>query len=662
MNLRFVMLIKNKFWKRGLLWFDRSISSNRAWKPFLWVVVFCIVGLLLLIGVGFVSVWSSSYYHNGGIVYKIDKIISETPHWYRLLIALIGTTFLTQYLGSTISNYLANRSASHRKGYLRYYFSDHVLILGGSKVVVGILKSIATEESLRRKDVVILTNQDAEELWVNIVPLLTEEELKVKLTIYHGERNMDKELWNSQVEKSSVIYIVGEDNEKEHDSINVDCWNRVKLHRERATGMAQCNMLLERNASTYVFNALPREDIKTMETTIVNRLESVAQQVLIGDDERWKDYTLDRGKINKDSDKCVHFVVVGMTQMGYAMATTAAHLCHYPNFDGKGIRTKITFIDPNAEDEMKMFWGRYPGLFELSHSCFRGCRNNRRNRCIQNRCPKDGFGDFLDVEWEFVNGSVKDDWVKELLNGWREDEKQILTLAFCNEDAEMNMAQALYLPREFFLNDEENPLIWVYQPENSALVETAHVNVGRFKNLLVFGTMTGSFDSRMGKRLAAAKRINYLYQIERKNEIYGTMARQKVLDEMWHGLSYAEKMSNIYAANLIYGKFRCMGINDEETVKESDFETLAMMEHARWNMEKLLVGFSALPKSKRGKLNKDIVSNDSVKKEEAQAKSEELKEQEFKHKDITPYDELPEDSRKFDMAIVQNLADVIKSL
>ena len=661
------MLIKNYFWKRGLLWFDRSISSNRAWKPFLWFVVFCVVGFLLLIGVGVLCMWSSSYYHSGGVVNKMDKVISEMPRWYQWFMALIGTTFLTQYLGSTISNYLANRSASHRKGYLRYYFSDHVLILGGSKVVVGILKSISLDENLRKKEIVILTNQDAEELWEYIMPLLTEEELsvKVKLTIYHGERNMDKELRNSQVEKSSVIYIVGEDEEKEHDSINVDSWKLVRTLREKKSGtIAQCYLLLERNASTYVFNALPGEDTKTMETTIVNRLESVAQQVLIGDDERWKDYTLDRGKIDEKSGECVHFVVVGMTQMGYAMATTAAHLCHYPNFNEKtgSHRTKITFIDPNADEEMKMFWGRYPGLFELSHSCFRSDPRNRSNQSVCSTCPDNGFGDFMDVEWEFVKGSVVDDWVRDLLDKWRQEKKQIMTLAFCGENAEKNMAQALYLPREFFLNNGNNPLIWVYQPENSAMVETAHDNIGLFKNLLVFGTMTGCFDSRMDKRLAAAKRINYLYQNEKKNEIYGTMARQKVLDEMWHGLSYAEKMSNIYAANLIYGKFRCMGINEEDAVKESDIETLAMIEHARWNMEKLLVGFSALPKLSREELNKDIDGDDWVKKEKAQAKSRELKKQEFKHKDIAPYDALPEDSRKFDKAIVRNLADVIKGL
>lgn len=388
--------------------------------------------------------------------------------------------------------------------------------------------------------------------------------------------------------------------------------------------------------------------------------------MLIGDDERWKEYTLDRGAVVADSDQYVHLVVIGMTQMGYAMATTAAHLCHYPNFDANH-RTKISFIDPNAEEEMKMFKGRYPGLFELSHSCYR--ENGVKK---EEKSPLSVYGDFLDVEWEFVKGSVVDDWVRKLLMNWREDERQILTLAFCGEKAERNMAEALYLPSGFFRHvDEKCPLtakdslIWVYQPENSALVDTAH-EVSRYKNLLTFGTMTGSFDSRMGKRLAAAKRINYLYQKQYKKEVYGTMANQEELDRLWHGLSYAEKMSNIYAANSIYCKFRSMGIDPKNAMSPfADGDTvtmLAMIEHARWNIEKLLVGYSALPIDERDKIKQGLESKDSEVKKRMKDVGDTYKKLDFLHKDITPYDDLIEDSKLYDKAIVRNLADVIKNL
>ena len=114
-----------------------------------------------------------------------------------------------------------------------------------------------------------------------------------------------------------------------------------------------------------------------------------------------------------------------------------------------------------------MFKGRYPGLFELSHSCYRedGMKE-------EEKAPLPGYGDFLDVEWEFIKGSVVDEWVRKKLEKWKNDENQVLTLAFCGEEAERNMAQALYLPGDYFRYvekgetvTERDPVIWVYQME-----------------------------------------------------------------------------------------------------------------------------------------------------------------------------------------------------
>ena len=95
-----------------------------------------------------------------------------------------------------------------------------------------------------------------------------------------------------------------------------------------------------------------------------------------------------------------------------------------------------------------------------------------------------------------------------------------------------------------------------------------------------------------------------------------------------------------------------------ESVPDAAVDRLARMEHARWNMEKLLVGFSALPKEKRDELNTKLDNKDPNVKEEIKR----LKNEDFKHKDIAPYDELREESKEYDKAIVRNLADVIKDL
>lgn len=667
-----------RYWKRILLRFDRSFSTNKMLKPILWVVGFCVLWTLAFWLIGLV--WGATAADEGTSAVaseRMDEVLhlmlgqsnypieSGMPHWYQLVIAFVGTMFFTAFLISAFSNLLSNRAASHRKGFLHYYFSDHILVMGGSKIVVGILKSIAADASLKKKDVVIVTNQDAEELWVQIVPLLTDEERMVSLTIYHGERNMEKSLRFSQAEKASLIYITGEDDEKEHDSINVDCWKLLKDLRSReATSRAQCYLTFERNASTYLFHALPEEqDTSKMETTIVNRLESIAQQILIGDDKRWKDFTLDRGAITMESEKYVHLVVAGMTQMGYAMASTAAHLCHYPNFEegsAHPIRTKITFIDKNAEREMKFFRGRYPGLFKVSHWCLW-----KNGELTDKEGNMKEYGDFMDVEWEFMEGELVDDWIRERLEKWRKDEAQILTLALCDDEPEKNIANALYLPEGFYRPvasrgelEVNDPLIWVYQPVSNALIEAAE-DVRRYANILSFGTMFDSYDMRLEGRITSAKRINYLYC--KTNNYVMMPAENDELDELWRKLSFANKMSNLYAANSIYTKFRSMGVSTDGkkkiTFDVDSLERLAKMEHARWNIEKLLVGFRPLPQEERARIKQGLEKGDETVKKRVN----DLKKNHFEHKDIAPYGELLKSSQEYDKVIVRNLSDVISN-
>jgi len=88
-------------------------------------------------------------------------------------------------------------------------------------------------------------------------------------------------------------------------------------------------------------------------------------------------------------------------------------------------------------------------------------------------------------------------------------------------------------------------------------------------------------------------------------------------------------------------------LSDESTV-----EQLARMEHARWNIEKLIVGFYALPSDERERLRG---KNDSITKER-----DSLKEKEYKHYCIATYDELEEDKKKNDRTIVRHMIDIIE--
>ena len=103
--------------------------------------------------------------------------------------------------------------------------------------------------------------------------------------------------------------------------------------------------------------------------TVINSLENTAQRVLISRFYREGEFypALDRNGIHVSDDKFVHFIIVGMSPIGYAMAVTAAHVCHFPNFHSRGLRTKITFIQTGIRQEMNFFLGRYDSLMKLSY-------------------------------------------------------------------------------------------------------------------------------------------------------------------------------------------------------------------------------------------------------------------------------------------------------
>ena len=96
--------------------------------------------------------------------------------------------------------------------------------------------------------------------------------------------------------------------------------------------------------------------------------------------------------------------------MGIAMAIETAHLAHYPNYVTKNIRTKRTFIDKNANEEMNNFIGRFRAMFNLSHWRYSNISDDGGIDWVKTYAPQ-GFeylgSDFLDIEWEFIQAGIE---------------------------------------------------------------------------------------------------------------------------------------------------------------------------------------------------------------------------------------------------------------
>ncbi len=551
-----------------------------------------------------------------------------------------------------------------RDGFTRYSFKQHILILGGSRELLPLLRAIAAHDALKMLPVVVLTDSDCPSLLQLLRTRLQSLGVQSPVTLYRGCRTCADTLRTCQVDSASHIFILGEDDEPAHDSLNVSCWQQVRQLRAQCNQLAQCYLMLRSSTSTFLFHSLQQEAHNSLETTIINSYESLAQQLLVGDIYHNDTLTLDRGLVTAGSDRFVNLVVVGMTPMGYAFAATAAQLCHFPNFDESAprpIRTRITFVDPRANELMDCFKASYPGIFDLSH-----VRYIEQPGAWLQGVPQRSLGDFVDVEWQFVKGNISSEWIRDMLSDCAADSRQVLSVALCGGDSARNLAEAYRLPRQLYpLPDRNNsspltPVVYVYQPDDSSLVQTVQNEVLRFHNVVPFGFSAKGFDPLHSLRIAAAKRINYLYQKENSGKVFTSMpADEALLNELWRQLSSAEKTAALLAANATNTFIRSFGLSRttlaDHLSDDALVESFAAVDHARRNMACLLAGYSAMPADQRARLNSALQSADNSEREEATIQSKYSKCMLFVDKDITPYALLPENLKQYYRAIVRNI-------
>ena len=428
-----------------------------------------------------------------------------------------------------------------------------------------------------------------------------------------------------------------------------------------------CKVLFEYQTtySIFQFSDITKEVSQAMHFIPFNRYESWARRVIVDnsalalidendhkgkhatDHENEVHYTpLDDFKGIKHNDpQRVHFIVVGMSKMGVAMGVQALFQAHYPNYVTNNSRkSRITFIDANAKQEMDFFKGRYASLFELArhryidandckedqlNSRFFGWTDPTRKKDYRwEHLSKDGKN-FLDVEIEFVKGELESDKVREYLRKVTADEKSKVTIAICLPETHQAVAAALYLPAEVYPQVQE---IWVYQreaadiitninPTNNANNKVNNEVNEHYKKLKPFGMLYGEYiDSRT--YYLKALLVNGIYALDdKKLKDQLDMGKKKTYKDLrtsWNNLSVSLKWSNKYFVDTIYQKIRSIipnltneaavgGYNNQDFFKagwyqmvkdaldnapKDEKEYLAKCEHNRWNVQQLLLGFT----------------------------------------------------------------------
>ena len=409
-----------------------------------------------------------------------------------------------------------------------------------------------------------------------------------------------------------------------------------------------CHLLLRSQSLLYMIRLEGfRQEIDTrLEVNPFTMEDQWSQTIALG---------LDREPITIQSEKTVHLVIFGMSSVAEQVAINAAHVCHYPNYTKKGhsLRTRITVIDKYAFEESQEWIQRYRHLFE---NCFYRYVDTKRRPAVTNtsRPTHKDRGDFVDIEWEFVSGSPYDNLVKNKISQWATSSSQLLTIVFADNDIEKEINDAQYLPEEVV--SYKIP-VYVYMQNDEAFRQIKHS--GSTSYFIPFGMVNHGYDVNI-PLIKMAKNVNYIYECCYTENImswdghirFSVEIDKKEREKFWKGKSAVKRMSNIYNAMTIGIKMRSMGFEENDWDKfyelsQEDIELLAEVEHNRWSVEELILGFRPCTDDELEEIANSIethnqkrieMGNDAVKDEKTL--KDKYKEDRKIHYDLRAYSEL----------------------
>ena len=369
---------------------------------------------------------------------------------------------------------------------------------------------------------------------------------------------------------------------------------------------------------------------------------------------------LDRDVISRDSEMTVHLVLVGFSSQAEALAINAALVAHYPNYcrDNR-LRTRITIIDDNIYDGKEQIIQRYVHLFDNSY--YRTINLNDVNpQCVVHRPVYESKRkDFVDVEWEFVNGNVRNEAVRQKLSEWSGDKRQQLTICICHTDCSRNFNEAFALPQAVY---EMQVPIFCHAEGYDTLFSFVHPNIA-YSSIYTFGKSHCTIEIlRILKALA--QRVNYVYNhcfsLTSDDPVTAPSSIDiNVMESQWQQISSLPKQySNIFNAMTLGTKMHSIG-HGADNWKEyyaltlEEINMLTEVEHNRWSVEELILGYRPVTDEESLLVENDISQKKILRDRKV-------------HYDLRAFDDLRSDCTEknvnvYDMALTQGIPLIIKT-
>ena len=623
------------------------------------------------------------------------------------ILAIMGIVCLSGLLVSSIVNWISQRKERWQKGLIKYNnvkdFNKYVVIIGMNEQTASIARRAL--ESDDNRYVLIQTRQDVEKVRPELESKI-DDNIQDRIVYYAGDRTSYEDIEKLHLEKAIEVYILGESVEntnkrnsddqleKEHDAYNISCLEHIsKYIQQYGKNLKEDNeeeYKKWRNKSrlnvhvqfdyqstftafkaTHLYQKLGR-DIRFIPFNIH---ELWAKRVLVDNlaiypagnktelkVQRYNPIDGKEGIGVNNKNKTVHLIIIGMNQMGTALATQAALLCHFPNFaTDKSKKTVITFIDDNVIREAEYYMGRYATLFELSEykllmpgggdelfnpddeqiSIQNRDVSKSNKQSLKHLTEKSDNGCLLDVEWEFIMGNAASKAIQKHILKIANDKNKIVTIAICFNDSQQSLASAMYLPKTVY--DHCNQVL-VYQRSIFDVandVARGDSTWRRYQHLFPFGMSEASytenpFDSHLAaldyymyedgerrklveeyfnpdKKEVNNKKINQEQDQEEKRESDKLLFENtflKSVNDAWENAGIVRKTASIDSVDSIPFKLRSMGIEYcrdldkiEEKINKEEYKEikdgLVEAEHNRWMMQRLISGFRHLSETEQ---------------------------------------------------------------
>lgn len=565
----------------------------------------------------------------------------------------IGFVLITIIMIPIVTNYMRTMGDRYLDGTLKKYaWKGHILFLGFDSMMQCALKDACRQG----KQVVVAVPTGVRQVRNHLREIMSVEDFECVEVVQSNKCDVQDLERKACVSQAYEIFIIGQPDDPMHDANNLKSLDLI-CNMVDSPQNFRCHIHI-RNIVTFSLmqrQGLGVKDSLRNKTMAFNFYENIAGN-LLSDFESGKrlmtlDYQNERQNLANCPGTTAHLLILGMTPMGLALAREALMVAHYPNH-----RVKITLVDDHARQEMFYFMGRYKELFK----CCQHSYDELDTLNIENYVPlRVSDNPLLDVEFEFIQGSIAHPKLMNLIEAWAKDSTQILTMAVCTEDSPKNMATALYLPRT--LLEGETPIhVWVYQHDDDSM--QGFSDHPMFKYLHVFSPGEyGSLNTPGNTIKELVESVDFAYR-----QSYDKEAKKV----SWTEMSHYDRWSNVHNVRSIIAKLRGLGyemtrsdggveslscFTPNTSGKCDDFPTeaeilqLSVTEQFRWATDTLAKGFRPTTKEEHTKI---LELGKSFKKE--------LKNKHFAHDDIRPFDELDKETAKINIDMTKAIIDIIK--